>query len=93
MSHEMVHNFLASASTPSQTTGSSNWLYEGINNNLPIYLPFRTKFRTGDYFSSTISNLCMKYYTNPLLHLPQETVSQMAADGDTYAMELLGWRA
>jgi hypothetical protein len=88
MSHEMVHNWLG----PSATDDAIDWLYEGIRDTLSIYLPFRTGFRSGDYFSSTLSMLCMKYYTNPFLRLPLTDLITHAPTNE-YAKEMLTARA
>jgi hypothetical protein len=88
MSHEMVHNWLG----PSATDDTIDWLYEGIRETLSIYLPFRTGFRSGDYFSSTLSMLCMKYYTNPFLRLPLTDLITHAPTNE-YAKEMLTARA
>lgn len=91
MAYEMVHSFLG----PSATDATIDWLFEGIKHLLSIYLPFRppNQFRTGHYFQSTLSMLCMKYYTNPFLHLPQDEVLALASKQNAYAIELLGTRA
>ena len=91
MAYEMVHNFLG----PSITDSNIDWLFEGIKNTLSIYLPFRppNQFRTGHYFQSTLSMLCMKYYTNPLLHVPHNEVLVLASDGNAYAKDMLAARA
>jgi hypothetical protein len=73
VAYEMLNNWLG----PSITDDGIDWLYEGIKNCLSIFFPFRFKFRTGHYFQSTISMLCMKYYTNPLLHLNQEELLKL----------------
>jgi hypothetical protein len=88
MSHEMVYNFLGPP--PHSTHPNLDVLYEGIKNTLSIYFPFRNKFRSGDYFSSTLSQLCMKYYANPPVNLPQEQVQKSLKDSaNEYAKELL----
>jgi len=69
-----------------------DWLYEGIKNVVSVYFPFRNKFRTGHYFQSTISMLCTRYYTNPLVHLPHDEVLKLVPTSE-YAKELLLARA
>lgn len=88
LAREMVHNWLG----PPATEDSMDWLYEGISETLSIYLPFRNNFRTGDYFSSTLSTLCMKYYTNPFINLPLTDIITHAPTNE-YAKELLTARA
>ena len=88
MSREMVHNWLG----PSATDDTIDWLFEGISETLSIYLPFRTGFRTGDYFSSSLSTLCMKYYTNPFINLPLSDIITHAPTNE-YAKEMLTTRA
>jgi hypothetical protein len=91
MAYEMEHNFLG----PSVTDPDIDWLFEGIKNTLSIYLPFRppNQFRTGHYFQSTLSMLCMKYYTNPLFHVPHSEVLALVSEGNAYAKEILAARA
>jgi hypothetical protein len=88
VAYEMLQNWLG----PSTTDDGIDWLYEGIKNCLSIFFPFRFKFRTGHYFQSTISMLCMKYYTNPLLHLSQEELLKLAPTNQ-YATEMITTRA
>jgi hypothetical protein len=88
MSQEMVHNWLG----PSPTDETIDWLYEGISNTLSIYLPFRTGIRDGDYFSSTLTMLCMRYYTNPFLTIPLGDLITHAPVNE-YAREMLIARA
>jgi hypothetical protein len=88
MSREMVHNWLG----PSATDDTIDWLFEGISETLSIYLPCRTGLRTGDYFSSTFSTLCMKYYTNPFINLPLTDIITHAPTNE-YANEMLTARA
>ena len=88
MAYEMLHNFLGL----SVTNPGIDWLFEGIKNALSIYLPFRIGFRTPDYFQHTMAMYCMKYYTNPLIHLTQEEALELAAT-NAYARELISARA
>ena len=88
MAYEMVHNFLG----PSVTDSEIEWLFEGIKNTLSIYLPFRTGFRTSDYFQSTMAMHCMKYYTNPLINLTHDEALTLAPT-NAYARELISSRA
>jgi hypothetical protein len=88
LSHEMVHNWLG----PSVTENKIDWLFEGINNALSVYFPFRFKFRTPHYFKSTISMLLTKYYTNPLINLSHAALLKLVPT-DYYARQLLGARA
>jgi hypothetical protein len=88
VAYEMLNNWLG----PSITNDGIDWLYEGIKNCLSIFFPFRFKFRTGHYFQSTISMLCMKYYTNPLLHLNQEELLKLVPTNE-YAKEMIAARA
>jgi hypothetical protein len=85
--YEMAHNWLG----PPITDGI-DWLYEGIKNALSVYFPFRNKFRTGHYFQATISMLCTRYYTNPLVNLPQDELLKLVPTNN-YAKELLLARA
>jgi hypothetical protein len=85
--YEMAHNWLG----PPVTDGI-DWLYEGIKNAVSVYFPFRNKFRTGHYFQSTISTLCTRYYTNPLIHLPHDELLKLVPTNE-YAKELLLARA
>jgi hypothetical protein len=89
VAYEVLHNWLG----PSIADDGIDWLYEGIKNCLSIFFPFRFKFRTGHYFQSTISMICMKYYTNPLLHIGQEELLKLAPTNG-YAKEMIavrGW--
>ena len=88
MAHEMVHNFLG----PSVTDKKIDWLFDGIKNTLSIYLPFRTGFRTLDYFQSKMAMQDLKYYTNPLID-PTHDEALKLAPTNTYARELLSARA
>ncbi|KAF4626971.1 hypothetical protein G7Y89_g11181 [Cudoniella acicularis] len=88
LAHETVHHWLGGSVTDERI----DWFYEGVRNVLSVYLPFRSRFRSGDYFSSTINVLCTKYYTNPLIHLPQAELLK-AATSDFYARELVSSRA
>ena len=88
MAYEMIHNFLG----PSVVDPEIDWLFEGIKNTLSIYLPFRTGFRTPDYFQHTMAMHCMKYYTNPLIHLSHEEALSLAPT-NAYARELISSRA
>lgn len=88
MAYEMVHNFLG----PSPTDPSIDWLFEGIKNTLSVYLPFRTGFRTPDYFQATMAMQCLKYYTNPLIHLSHDEALSLAPTNE-YARELISARA
>jgi hypothetical protein len=88
MAYEIVHNFLG----PSVTDERIDWLFEGIKNTLSIYLPFRTGFRTPDYFQHTMAMHCVKYYTNPLIHLTHDEAVKLAAT-NAYARELISSRA
>jgi hypothetical protein len=76
MTYSIVSHFLLPPPTPSTIT--SNFAFEGIKHCLSIYFPFRFKFRTGDYFRATINMLCTKYYTHPLVHLPQSELLKLA---------------
>lgn len=87
MSYEMSDIWLGPA--PGQDI---DWLYEGIKNCLSVYMPFRNKFRTGDYFQATINMLLMRYYTSPLINLPHEELLKLVLTNQ-YARELLGARA
>jgi len=87
LAYEMAHNWLG----PPVTSGI-DWLYEGIKNCLSIYFPFRNKFRTAHYFQTTISMLCTRYYTNPLINVPHEELLKLVPTND-YAKELLSARA
>ena len=88
MAYETIHNFLG----PSPSDPAIDWLFEGIKNTLSIYLPFRTGFRTPDYFESTMAMQSMKYYTNPLINLTHEEALDRAPT-DSYAQELISSRA
>lgn len=88
MSYEIVHNFLG----PSVTDPNINWLFDGIKNTLSIYLPFRTGFRTPDYFQHNMAMHCTKYYTNPLIRLTHEEALELAPT-NAYARELISARA
>ncbi|KAG4442455.1 hypothetical protein IFR05_002057 [Cadophora sp. M221] len=68
-----------------------DWLYEGIKECLTFYMPFRNQ-GPGNYFQSTITMLCTKYYTSPLINLPFEDVMKLA-DTDAYAREHIKARA
>ena len=85
--YEMAHNWLG----PPATEGI-DWLYEGIKNCLSIYFPFRNRFRSAHYFQATISRFCTRYYTNPLINLPQKELLRLVPEND-YAKELLLARA
>lgn len=87
VAYEMAHNWLG----PPVTKGI-DWLYEGIKNCLSIYFPFRNKFRTGHYFQATVNVLCLRYYTNPLIHLPQDELLKLVSTNE-YAREMLVARA
>jgi predicted metalloprotease with PDZ domain len=87
MSHELVRNFLGP-----KDPDDIDWLFEGISNVLSIYLPFRNGFRTSDYFSSTLSMLCMKYYTSPLIRVPLPELIEHAPVNE-YAKEFLAAKA
>ncbi|CZT52498.1 uncharacterized protein RSE6_13841 [Rhynchosporium secalis] len=91
MAHEMVHSFLG----PSVTNPDIDWIFEGIKHTLSIYLPFRppNQFRPGHYFQETLSMLCMKYYTSPYLEYPLNTLLELAAKDDAYAIEQVETRA
>ena len=88
LSHELVHNWLG----PSITENKIDWLFEGINNALSVYFPFRFKFRTPHYFMSTINMLLTKYYTSPLINLIHAELLKLVPI-DFYARQLLGARA
>lgn len=88
MSREMVHIWLG----PSATDDTIDWLFEGISETLSIYLPFRAGLRTGEYFESTMSTLCMRYYTNPFINLPLTDIITHASTNE-YAKEMLIGRA
>ena len=87
LAYEMAHNWLG----PPATEGT-DWLYEGIKNCLSIYFPFRNRFRPAHYFQATISMLCTRYYTNPLINLSQEQLLKLVPTNE-YAKELLIARA
>jgi hypothetical protein len=87
LAYEMAHIWLG----PPVTDGI-DWLYEGIKNAMSVYFPFRNKFRTGHYFQSTISMLCTRYYTNPLISLPHHELLKRVPTNE-YAKELLLARA
>lgn len=85
--YEMAHNWLG----PPFADGT-DWLYEGIKNCLSVYFPFRNKFRTGHYFQATINVLCTRYYTNPLINVPQYKLLKLVPTNE-YAKEMLLARA
>ncbi|KAE9368515.1 hypothetical protein N431DRAFT_428298 [Stipitochalara longipes BDJ] len=87
LAYEMAHNWLG----PPVTEGI-DWLYEGIKNCLSIYFPFRNRFRTAHYFQATISMLCTRYYTNPLIGIPHAELLKLVPTNE-YAKELLLARA
>jgi hypothetical protein len=87
LAYEMSHNWLG----PPITNGI-DWLYEGIKNAVSVYFPFRNKIRTGHHFQSTISMLCTRYYTNPLINLPHDELLRLVPTNE-YAKELLLARA
>ncbi|PMD38154.1 hypothetical protein L207DRAFT_514073 [Hyaloscypha variabilis F] len=87
LAYEMAHNWLG----PPVTAGT-DWLYEGIKNCLSIYFPFRNRFRPAHYFQATISMLCTRYYTNPLINVPHEELLKLVPTNE-YAKELLLARA
>lgn len=88
MAYEVSHIYLG----PPLTRKDTDWLYEGIKNCLSVYMPFRNGFRTGHYFQSTISMLCLRYYTSPLINLPLEDLLKLVPT-NPYAREQLEARA
>ncbi|KAL5314730.1 hypothetical protein ACEPPN_017376 [Leptodophora sp. 'Broadleaf-Isolate-01'] len=86
MTYEMTHIWLG----PSVEEGI-DWLYEGIKECLTFYMPFRNE-GPGKYFQSTVTMLCTRYYTSPLINLPFEDVMKLA-DTDAYAREHVRARA
>lgn len=92
LSCEMSHIWLGPPATADEDQ-EIDWFYEGLKNCLSVYFPFRNGFRTGHYFQATISMLCTRYYTNPLIHIPHDEVVKLASAGDEYAKELLSSRA
>ncbi|KAN0093957.1 hypothetical protein V8E51_017141 [Hyaloscypha variabilis] len=51
-----------------------------------------TSFRLAHYFQATISMLCTRYYTNPLINVPHEELLKLVPTNE-YAKELLLARA
>ncbi|KUJ24363.1 uncharacterized protein LY89DRAFT_19463 [Mollisia scopiformis] len=88
MSYEISHLYVG----PSVAAKDVDWLYEGIKNCLSIYMPFRNGFRTGHYFQWTMSTLCLRYYTSPLINLPLDELLKLVPT-NAYAREQLEARA
>lgn len=91
LSYEMNQHWLG----PSAKSMGMDWLYEGMNVYLSMFMPGRNKIdRTGAYFLETFNMLCTRYYTNPLTQstLTLDDVLERVPS-DPYAREHISTRA